>query len=78
MFTEYFKSHPHRAGATALPRCPFPPASDRAVWEGLPPARREALRALADRFRAEPYAPLTARQYMALLVKPVFSPVAPG
>ena len=65
MFTEYFKSHPHRVGATALPRCPFPPAGDRAAWEGLPPARREALRALADRFRAEPYAPLTARQYMA-------------
>lgn len=65
MFTEYFASHPLRDLIAALPPCPFPPASDRAAWNGLPAEKRAALLQLAERYRGEAYAQVTASQYMA-------------
>ena len=65
MFIEYLRRHPLQALIAARPTCPFPPASDRAAWEGLPEAKRAALSALAEQYRAVEYPVLTAGQYMA-------------
>ena len=65
MFVEFLKEHPLSALIDRRPACPFPPAESRAAWEGLSAKKRGALEALAERFRGEPYAPLTAGQYMA-------------
>ena len=65
MFIEHLRRHPLQALIAARPTCPFPPASDRAAWEGLPEAKRAALSALAEQYRAVEYPVLTAGQYMA-------------
>ena len=44
---------------------PFPPACLRGDWQRLGPDRKAPVQALADRYRDEPYALLTAGQYMA-------------
>ena len=65
MLTEFLKKHP-LAGLLRLPlRCPFPPASDRAAWEGLCAADRASLEAFVRRYRGVAYPVLTAGQYMA-------------
>ena len=65
MFAEYLGAHPLSTLVTALPRCPFPPARNRAAWEALPEDRRDALRRLAETYRGMEYPSLTARQFMA-------------
>ena len=65
MFAEYLEAHPLSALIDRRPACPFPPADVRAAWEGLSTEKREALEALAERFRGQAYASLTAGQYMA-------------
>ncbi len=65
MFAEYLSAHPLDGLLTALPRCPFPPARDRAAWDALPSKRRDALRRLAAEYRGTDYPSLTARQFMA-------------
>ena len=65
MFTEFLNSHPLLELITSRSAYPFPPARDRAAWEGLPEAKRAALAALAEKYRAVPYPLLTAGQYMA-------------
>ncbi len=65
MFAEYLSAYPLRDLISARPGRPFPPAGDRAAWEGLSEAKRAALCALADKYRAVEYPPLTAGQYMA-------------
>ncbi len=65
MFAEFLSAHPLPGLISAPPTCPFPPAGDRAAWEGLPEAKRAALWALAERYRAVEYPLLTAGQYMA-------------
>ena len=63
MFAEYLKSHPLR-GVILSPRPqPFPRGGDG--WATLPRERKDAIRALAARWRQEPYPLLTATQYMA-------------
>ena len=65
MFSEYLKNHSlDRLLLHELPRF-FPPASDRAAWSSLSEIQKEQIRALAERYRGEPYATLTATQYMA-------------
>ena len=49
MFVEFLKEHPLSALIDRRPACPFPPADDRAAWEGLSTEKREALEALAER-----------------------------
>ena len=44
--------------------CMFPPASLFGDWMGLGPERREPILRLADEYREQPYAQLTAGQYM--------------
>ncbi len=44
--------------------CMFPPASLFGDWMGLGPERREPVCHLADEYREQPYAQLTAGQYM--------------
>ena len=45
--------------------CLFPPARLRDAWKGMGPDRLEPVLRLAERYRPEPYAQLTAGQYMA-------------
>ena len=65
MFNEFLQAHPLRTLIAERPACPFPPARDRAAWEGLSAARISALRSLAARYHGAEYPLLTARQFMA-------------
>lgn len=65
MFEEYIKRH-RIVDLIEMPVRPlFPPASDRAAWEGLSAGRREAIRLLAGAWAGEAYPPLLASQFMA-------------
>ena len=43
----------------------FPPATDRAAWEGLPLKKRSALRRLAADWKGKAYPSLLASRFMA-------------
>ena len=62
MFREYLQEH---SLTDVHPVCPFPKATDRAVWNDLSADKRNELRALAAQYRSVDYPVLTARQYMA-------------
>ena len=65
MFTEDIDRYPiHRLMHDRI-RCLFPPASQAGDWERLGPERREPICRFAEQYREEPYAQLTAGQYMA-------------
>ena len=61
MMMEYLATHPLKVRNVAQ----FPPMSDRVAWEAVDPADRADLRALAERWRDEPYPLLTAGMYAA-------------
>lgn len=61
MMMEYIAAHPLTVRNVAQ----FPPMSDRAAWEGVDPADREDLLALAEKWRGQPYPLLTAGMYAA-------------
>ena len=64
MFKAFLESH--SINELLVPwRCPFPPAADRAAWEGLPCEARQALLDTAARYRAVEYPVLTASRFMA-------------
>ncbi len=64
MFTEDIERYPiHHLMGGCRP-CLFPPVSQTGDWEHLGPERREPIRRLAEQYREEPYAQLTAGQYM--------------
>ena len=65
MFMEYIEKHSDWKVSVRQPDCPFPPASNREAWDGLPPDRRELLRGLAARWRGVGYSALTASRFMA-------------
>lgn len=66
MFTEYFEIHNLRALlAPRGARLPFPPASVRQAWEGLPAAAREELLRAGEAQHASPYPMLLATQFLA-------------
>ena len=67
MFGEYFDAHPLRETLEQPPLRLFPPADDRAAWEGVTPEDRADLLALADRYRDVPYPICTATQFMAFV-----------
>ena len=67
MFGEYFDAHPLRETLEQPPLRLFPPADDRAAWEGVTPEDRTDLLALADRYRDIPYPICTATQFMAFV-----------
>ena len=65
MFEEIIRNHSIRGMLDACPVPLFPPAADRAAWEGLSAQKRSALRRLAESWRGEAYPPLLASQFMA-------------
>ena len=64
MFEHYFAAHPLR-DVRYTPQ--FPGSSDRTAWEGIAPADRENLIALAESWRGKPYPLLTAGMYAAFV-----------
>lgn len=66
LFGEFFARHPLRALLAGQPGCPFPRAGTRA-WRDLDPDLRAQALGLADQYRDQPYALLTAGQYMAFV-----------
>ncbi len=65
MFTEDIDRYPIHELMKERLGYVIPPASLTGDWERLGPDRREPIRRLAERYREEPYAQLTAAQYMA-------------
>ena len=64
MLGQYFSLHPI-GGVRYAPQ--FPPMNDRAAWEGVSPADRDELLALAEAWRNRPYPLLTAGMYAAFV-----------
>lgn len=67
MFTEDIERYPFHSLMKDRLGCGFPPANRFGDWSRLGPERRGPIRSLADRYRGEPYAQLTAGQYMAFV-----------
>ena len=67
MFGEYFDAHPLEPLLIGAPVRLFPTFDDRAAWEGIAPADRADVLALADRYRAVPYPLCAATQFMAFV-----------
>ena len=63
----FLDAHPLAGMMDAPAVCPFPPASDRAAWEGISPQNRDDLMRMAAHYRAIPYPMLTATQFMAFV-----------
>lgn len=64
MLERYFAAHP-LTDVRYMPQ--FPPAADRAAWEGIDPADRADLLALADKWCSQPYPLLTAGMYASFV-----------
>ena len=67
VFGAFLDAHPLSGLIDGPVACPFPPASDRAAWERVPPQARQDLLSLAAYYRAIPYPMLTAAQFMAFV-----------
>ena len=64
MFDRYFAAHP----LTVVHYAPqFPLAADRAAWDGVDAAERDALLQLAEDWKEKPYPLLTAGMYAAFV-----------
>ena len=64
MLTEYFAAHPIGEVRYA-PR--FPACADRAAWDGVAPADRDALLAYAGRWHGQPWPTITAGMYASFV-----------
>ena len=64
MFERYFDAHPI-GEVRYIPQ--FPVFKDRAAWEGIAPADREALVAYAEKWHGQPWPMLTAGMYASFV-----------
>lgn len=67
MFTEYLHTHSMLDLLTKDPTPPFPPASNRAVWENLPEEIKADLDKTVAMYKAMEYPQLKATQFMAFV-----------
>ena len=65
MFTEFFTAHPLKDQMIPGPYSLYPPAEDRAAWEGLDPEYKKQIRALANAYAAQPYPMRRAVDFLA-------------
>lgn len=65
MFSEYLEKHPLLS--VTRPACPYPSFEDRAGWDAVRPELREAVMALADKYRNQPYPMRLATGFLAFV-----------
>ncbi len=67
MFAEFFREHPLETLLLPEPPALFPPASDRASWNGLPAEALREISALAQTYADRPYPMRKATDFLAFV-----------
>lgn len=67
MFTEFIRQHPVRDLLAGGVKTLYPPAEDRAAWEGIAPEFRNEIREIADKYAEIPYPARTASGFLAFV-----------
>ena len=65
MFTEFIRQHPIRDLLAGGVKKLYPPAEDRAAWEGIAPEFRNEIREMAEKYAGIPYPARTASGFRA-------------